>query len=59
MRKPRLHRFWWWLSVDGVVWGVFVLVLAGILGIAAAWGSWMHGDWKCGMPGVQCRKVTK
>lgn len=37
---------WWLLGA------LTVLLLLG-----AAYGHFMYGDWTCGMPGVECRKV--
>lgn len=37
---------------------LMIAVVASVLiGVGAAWGSFMYGDWKCGMPGVECRRI--
>lgn len=38
---------------------VVVALLAVVLGASCAYARWVYGDWKCGMPGVKCRKVTR
>lgn len=39
---------------------VALLVLLAICaGIGACYGQVMHGNWKCGMPGVHCRIEVK
>lgn len=35
---------------------ILVAIAAVLLGFSVGYARWMYGDWKCGMPGVQCRK---
>lgn len=38
------------------------LAFAGIVAVLGAcsflYGWWVYGDWKCGLPGVQCRRMV-
>lgn len=44
----------WWVDT------ILLIVIVGIvLGLSAARAHWAYGDWKCGMPGVHCRKLVK
>lgn len=37
---------------------LIALMVSAVLGIAALYGHEMYNDWRCGMPGVQCRRVV-
>ena len=37
---------------------IVLAVLVGVVGSSLLWGHCMYGDWKCGVPDVQCRKVV-
>lgn len=40
--------------------GLFFAAVVGLLlGAGVLYGKWMYGDWKCGMPGVHCRRIAK
>lgn len=44
----------WWVDL------LILLLLLAIIGVlGAAHGYFAYGDWRCGMPGVHCRKITK
>lgn len=49
--KPR-SDFW--------VHALAAAMLLGLVGVievcSCLYGRWVYGDWKCGLPGVQCRK---
>lgn len=36
-----------------IIWSVLLVVLVGSI----AFGAFVYGDWKCGLPGVKCVKV--
>lgn len=38
---------------------VLLAMLAALGGLAALYGHWAYGNWKCGMPGVRCRIEVK
>jgi hypothetical protein len=37
----------------------FFIMLAILLIAGAIYGQWVYGNWKCGMPSVNCRTIVK
>lgn len=61
MKCPKCNALYW--PGDGhlcgfdrvVVWGLVALIFVALFGGGVLYGHCMYGDWRCGMPGVQCR----
>ena len=43
-----------WLEI-----AVLVLLLLACMGISCLYAHFTYGDWTCGLPSVECRKVMR